>query len=307
MRNAVLIMLVFVLAGALVAVVYWPVWQSASQPSALVARPTPPLLQEQAPKGIPAGALVFCSDPWPPYAGVAEDPNPGYIVEVLQRIFEREGFEVAYINLPWTRCIEDTREGRVTALAGAAVEEVPDFIFPQHTIGRTQPTFFAEAESEWEYGGVASLAAIRLGVIQDYSYAPEVDEFIKAHGDTDRILSVKGRDPLSRLIDALLEQRIDALVENGPVVLHTLKRLDLVADRIKAVGGPPAGVDLYIPFSPRRVDSEALTRIFDLGLERLRARGALEPILARYGVADWVVPTPNGGVGDNSTRQGSGE
>ena len=87
--------------------------------------------------------LLFSSDPWPPYAGYAGAELEGYIVDVLREIYEPLGYKINYVNLPWSRCIRDTRDGKLTALGGADFDEVPDFIFPKETIGITRPVFFA--------------------------------------------------------------------------------------------------------------------------------------------------------------------
>jgi len=119
--------------------------------------------------GRPPNILFFCSDPWPPYAGHSHESRQGYIVDVIREIYEPLGYDVRYVNKPWSRCISETRTGKLSALAGADVDEVPDFVFPQETIGVTRPAFFVLKETAWTYQGLDSLATIKLGMIQDYT------------------------------------------------------------------------------------------------------------------------------------------
>lgn len=234
------------------------------------------------------GELKFCSDPWPPYAGVATDENPGYIIEVIKAIYEPLGYDIKYENIPWSRCIRDTRDGIFDALAGADVREVPDFIFPDLTIGTTKPTFFTRSDYNWKYQEIASLEDIRLGSIQDYTYTPVLDAYIRAHQSDKHVTIVNGNNALLQLIDLLQANRIDVFVENQPVVDFTLSQLKIEAGKIRSAGSAGTGVLLYLPFSPKYQESRELVELFDRGIVQLRENGILEKILSKYQLKDWA-------------------
>jgi polar amino acid transport system substrate-binding protein len=214
------------------------------------------------------------------------------VVEILRTIFELEGFQVAYINLPWSHCIEDAREGRISALAGAHKAEVPDFIFPRQTIGLSQPTFFVGRDQTWQYRDMASLSSIRLGVIQDTFYTEALDDFVNEQLGTRGILSVKGKDSRRRLLEALREKHIDAFVENTPPMVKVLDVMGFDNTQVRTAGIIGSSRPLHVGFSPRRVDSEALAQIFDLAISKLRSQEGLAPILDQYGLQDWVATVP---------------
>ena len=104
--------------------------------------------------------LIFCSDPWPPYAGYVDEKQQGYIIDIVRKIYQPKGYKIKFINIPWSRCIKETRDGKITALAGADFKEVPDFKFPKKTIGVTFPTFFGKSTQTWQYDGPKSLDKI---------------------------------------------------------------------------------------------------------------------------------------------------
>ncbi len=232
--------------------------------------------------------LIFCSDPWPPYAGYAGTEHEGYIIDILREIFEPSGYKVQYINVPWSRCIRDTRDGVITALAGADIDEVPDFVFPEETIGITRPAFFVRSDNKWNFQGIKSLENIKLGSIQDYTYEAELDEYIRRYQDTDRTLIVKGNDALIRLITAVQTGRVGTLIENAPVVYDTLRQMGINPGELKEAGAPKIGVRLFVPFSPKFVESRKYTRIFDRRILELRESGRLRSILAVYEINDWL-------------------
>ena len=232
--------------------------------------------------------LLFCSDPWVPYAGHAGSENEGYIIDILRAIYEPLGYRVKYINAPWSRCVRNTRDGKFSALAGADFDEVPDFVFPKKSIGVTRPTFFTLKDRDWTYDDIESLLEIKLGGIQDYTYSEGVDKYLRQHQDDDNVLLVKGEDPLERLIKALEVGRIDAFVENAPVVYATIQRMGLDVNDFRDAGHAMPGVILYIPFSPKIHESRQYAEIFDRDIHKLRHTGQLDMILKHYNIPDWL-------------------
>jgi polar amino acid transport system substrate-binding protein len=250
--------------------------------------------------------LRFASDPWPPYAGDAGAESKGYIVELLDAAFTPLGYRVEFVNRPWSRCIEEVQAGQLTGLAGADLDEVKGFVFPRLPVGLTRPCFFTRAGSSWTFTGMESLAAIRLGYIQDYTYEARLDEYLRLHRDSAKVLAVTGIDALKRLLEALRAGHIDALVENAPVVYWTLAALQWSPAEVREAGAPRRGVLLYIPFSPALAESPHLARLLDQRVQELRADGSFGRILRRYGVVDWSETSREGESGGAATNQTNG-
>ncbi len=269
------------------------IYKLPSQSPQIITTETIPVPEESGKKIPKKTELIFCSDPWVPYAGHAGESEEGYIVDVIRAIFEPLGYKVNYINTPWSRCIRDTRDGKFTALAGADFDEVPDFMFPKETIGTTRPAFFSLKDSKWTFNGIESLNEIRLGAIQDYTYSKDVDEYIHQYKLSDKVLQVKGGNPLERLIDSLEEGRIDTFIENAPVVYATVRKMGLNVEDFREAGEPKLGVRLFIAFSPKIYQSQQYADIFDKGVVGLRKSGQLKKILDRYGIKDWDVEGNN--------------
>lgn len=286
MKTLRIILVFTIIVGALAYLSYSPLFKTSQilqneEGTANVKRSPEISRQEER-------VLFFSSDPWTPYAGYADAELEGYIVDVMREIYEPLGYKVKYVNLPWSRCIRDTRDGKLTALAGADFDEVPDFIFPKETIGITRPAFFTRNNDAWKYTGLDSLSQIKLGVIQDYTYAKEIDEYIQRFQDSERILIVKGNDPLQRLISSLQAGRIDAFIENAPVVYYTTHAMGLPPGMLREAGSPRMGVLLFIPFSPKLSKARELAGIFDERIRELRSGGRLKSILEKYQIEDWL-------------------
>ena len=84
----------------------------------------------------------------------------------------------------------------------------------------------------------------------------------------------------------LLENRIDAIVDNEAVILNVARKMGVV-DRVSPAGQGTEPSFIYIAFSPKNEDSERYAHILSQGIIRLRANGRLREILGRYGIKDW--------------------
>lgn len=278
---------VVVALAAMVAVAYVPVWSSV--PAAPPDRASDPLVSTPAaPDGL-SGGLLFCSDPWPPFAALAGGAREGYAVEIVRRILERRGRSVRYANRPWSACLDDVRRGIVAGTPAMEPADAPDFVYPQEAVGRSVSTFYVRPGDPWRYAGVESLRGRRLGVVQDYSYAPDLDVYVRGGARPEDIFEATGAEALARLVTALREGRIDGFLETAPVVAATLDALGVPRDAVVPAGVLPAK-RVLVGLSPRRRDARALADEIDEGIRALRASGELACILARYGVPDWGTP-----------------
>jgi polar amino acid transport system substrate-binding protein len=257
--------------------------------AALAAAPAP-----EDPRAAPTTPRVvtICSDPWMPYAGESgAGADEGYVVALARAALQRGGYQVRYVVAPWSRCIADVQAGRWDAIACVDAREVPDAVYPEEPVGETRPSFFVRRDSKWRYQGLASLEEIRLGAIQGYAYADEVDGWIKAHAGDDRHLFLaSGTEPLRRLFEMLEAGRLDAIIESPLVAAWTAHRLGRPSGPLREVGVVGPLVPIYLAFSRRTPDGAALARAFDAGLRALRAEGKVAPLLARYGVPAWQRP-----------------
>jgi polar amino acid transport system substrate-binding protein len=274
------------LLAAAVVVAALAVLAYAPQPgeSDLVPRPVPAPSADAA--VVPADVLLFCSDVWPPYAGRAEASREGYVVDLLRNVLGTEGYDVRYVNLPWSACIQDVRSGRITGLAGMEPADAPDLVFPAESVGRVTSVFFVRRGDRWRYEGTASLAGRRLGVIQNYTYEPALDEYVRTHSGTDRILAATGDRGLERLLMALESGGIDCAIEDETVLRHTLTSLGRSPESVQLAGALRSN-ELRIGLSPRSPRVREIAAVIDSGLRRLRGQGQLTPLLAPYGVQDW--------------------
>lgn len=237
---------------------------------------------------VKADKITIAADSWCPFNCQPGAELPGFMVEVAKRAFSAKGHEVVYLEVNWSRAIQEARKGNLTAIIGAFKGDAPDFVFPDHELAVLGNTFFVHKENDWTYQGLDSLKRIQLAAINGYDYGDELRGYIQESGSASVTLLGGDQYPLRRGIRMLSLRRVDALVEADPVFWYNANLLGK-ADQFKVAGRASEPMKSYIAFSPRLPESEDYARILSEGIASMRASGELDEILAKYGLKDWRI------------------
>ncbi|MDY6840431.1 MAG: transporter substrate-binding domain-containing protein [Pseudomonadota bacterium] len=210
--------------------------------------------------------VTLVGDRWCPFnCKGLPDENRGLLVERAADALAEEGIGVAYDELPWSRAIIEVRNGNYDAIVGTGLSETPDFYFPPEPLAIARHSFYTLPSSSWKYQGLESLQAIRIGVIQDYSYGGLYDSYIKENRNEDnQIVILRGDEVLPRLIKMLELGRIDALVAEERVLNYHFRSKG-ERNRLR-YAGLANKEELYVGFSPELEDGAELAEALGRGL-----------------------------------------
>lgn len=222
---------------------------------------------------------------WCPFSCEAGTRREGFTVDIIRRIFTRQGIQVRLVNENYSRVLSGLRKGRYTASPSTLRNEAADLVFPEEAVSRNRFCFYTRVDDPWSYAGPDSLATRRIGVIQGYAYAPELDARITSQPQDFHVFT--GNDLTTRLIQQLRLGRLDAFIEEENLVGYSLLGQ---ADNIRSAGCLP-GTPGYMAISPGHPRAREYARMFDEGIRELRRSGELEKLLASYGLKDWQAPT----------------
>ncbi|SHL65393.1 substrate-binding periplasmic protein [Phytopseudomonas punonensis] len=237
-----------------------------------------------ASSGARAESLIMEADVWCPVNCAPDAERPGVFVELATQIFAEAGIGVDYRVTNWARAVQDVRNGRANALIGAGVRDAPDFLFGKQAPGISRNCFYARPGSTWRYTGLASLAGVRLGVINGYSYGEELDGYVRRYErDHERLQLAAGEQALALNVRKVELGRLDALVENTWIMAMHMNQAGNKNELIE-VGCRVPDVPIYIAFSPVLSSSARYRDIFDEGVRRYRQNGRLGALLQRYGI-----------------------
>jgi polar amino acid transport system substrate-binding protein len=233
-----------------------------------------------------ATTLTVRADNWPPFNGDPKATKPGYMIEVLKAIFEPQGIQVDYQLMPWNRSKDEVRKGKYDAIIGTDKEEAAGFVFPKETFGKFTNAFFVLSTNNWRYAGIDSLKSVRLGIIEGYEYAENINAYVKS-APQGKVIAATGDDALPKLLKMLQAGRIDTILEDASVVATALRNVGIPANQLTMAGISSNAHDLEIAFSPAKESSRKYSEMFTAGLNELRKNGKLKQILDRYEVKDW--------------------
>lgn len=229
--------------------------------------------------------VLLVSDSWCPYNCEPDAKNPGILIEIAKRALEREGLEVKYETLPWSRAIEETRQGKYDAIVSAARADAPDFIFPGTHQATIQNTFFTANESKWAFKDINSLGEISLGVIRDYAYNDELDAYIAENADkTQKVQTASGDGALETNIKKLLAGRLGAFIEDKYVVELYLRDHPEYQGKLRMAGMLPETETnkIHVAFSPAEKNAEHFAKLIEKETLELRENGEMDKIIARH-------------------------
>lgn len=240
-----------------------------------------------------AKTLVVRADMWMPYNGEPNATRPGFMIEILREVFEPQGVRVDYDLMPWSRALEECKRGAIDAIVGAGEDRKPNYVFPEEEIGFSGGGWLVRKDFQWEFTGIDSLASVRLGLNDTYTYDAELDAYAKAHRESDRVQMVSGDDAVEKQIKKLLSHRIDVFYEDPAVMLWEVT-LQNATDKVRMATLDPVEKfeRVFLGLSKEKPESAAHAALFDAGVRALRASGRLAEIMAAYGLEDWKGQLP---------------
>lgn len=238
--------------------------------------------------GLPALSFRLVSDIWQPFTG-PDNRDPGFMVELAGTILKRLGYDWNYERLPWTRALRNTVSGEADILIS-----VPDYqakaeglVLCSEPFAFTTTDFFTTADSKWTFGGIASLHGQILGIVQDYTYAPELDLYITKNRARPDVISIaSGDNPIEVSLRHLVSGRSTVLVDDRLVVLQTATSLGLDKG-LRWAGRLGQPTPLFLAISPNRPWAADLARQLATALVAFKKTPEFTQLLAKYGVAPW--------------------
>ncbi len=236
-----------------------------------------------------AETITIVADIWCPYNCDAASNRPGMMIEIAKKAFAKHNIDIEYSTLPWTRAIEETRQNKHTAIVGAAFKDAPDFVFPAIPQGWMRNSFYIKKGNTWRFVNLESLSSISLGVIADYSYNDEIDNYVAQNIKNPRLVQiVSGDNALDSNFKKLAAGRIGALIEGSYVADYYIAQNNM-HDQFEIAGSlvPSDNDNLFIAFSPKNPKAKFYADILAKETQALRESGELQEILKSYNVSDW--------------------
>lgn len=223
--------------------------------------------------------LKIATGEFAPYMAAAR-ADQGISLSVVRRAFELSGYQVEFSFLPWSRALAETRIGKwdATAAWGNNPERNPPFFVSENVVSEKWVFVYRNAV-KFSWNSLADLKPYRVGLIQDYTYTPEMWSMASAgHFKSDKLPSEVVA------IKMLLLDRLDVAPMERNVACDVLQKNFTNADAAKLSVDPKQMIDTFTShvLLPRAL-AESATRVadFNAGLKKLKASPEYAKLLSQ--------------------------
>ena len=219
--------------------------------------------------------LTVVFEEWPPYQYTQDGKVIGIDTEVLEEAFRRMGVTPKFRSLPWTRALNEVKEGDADAIFSMGYpEQRPFLFFPKTPISDQRSVLFARKDSPVQVSDIHDLEGKSVGVVKSNIYGDLFDKNEKILRDESSSQEME--------FDKLLAGRYDVLITFELVGLFFVKQKQL-ADQVKMLDYIVDTQPTYVGFSKAKgAQSEALANQLSDVLAQLRQEGFMETVRNKY-------------------------
>jgi len=219
---------------------------------------------------------IGAEDDWYPYGGQVRGEAAGLGPDLVRASFAAVGIEVRFQVMPYARCLQLVKQGRLIACNQPArtAETEQAVLWPDRPLFSARSLIYARAPSDLRGLSASGLAGRRVAVTNGYEYGSEFDG--------NRAIQ---REVATREISVfrmLAASRVDyAVAYEKAAELYFKQHPSEFGGRFQAVG-QTAVTDMYCAFSKLHPQGQQYLARFNEGFARIRANGELKAIEARW-------------------------
>lgn len=227
-----------------------------------------------------ADTIELRADDWCPYT-CASSEHQGLLVEIATHIFTAAGHRVNFRTVPWTRAVLEVQHHQANGLIGVTPAEAPSLLYSAEPLMYAEDHWFVRTDNPWRFDDLTSLAGIKLGATEGYSYGQDIDAYIAQHkSDAEKVQLYISDVSLQRNLRKLQRGNIDVLLEDCRVVTRAVQRHKKKVALVSA--GLASQIGLYIGFAADHPKSKHYIELLNKGSRALVESGELAQMLARY-------------------------
>lgn len=234
-----------------------------------------------------ADTITVWGEYHPPLNGNPGDVDPGFMIEIAQLIFAKNGHDMEYILGPRSRGVKMVQDGEIDCVVNAKIKDHHYLAFPDEPWGYHAATLFALPDSNFKYTDVTQMEDVFLGAIADLRYDNGLlDEYIESGNEN--IFFAYGENAMSQQVKKLLKGRTDVMVSCPLLMRGQLDLLGVDASDVKVVGEIKPFVGMFLACGSEQKRTQQYIAEINETLPKLRASGELQTILDKYGQIDWL-------------------
>lgn len=211
-----------------------------------------------------------------PYSGKVNGQPKGFAEDLITEAFKAAGVDVKFTSLPYARCMEETKAGKLLGCFDAARNSLlePNYLWHAKPMFIARINIYALASSTESNLRTKDLEGKDVAVTNDYEYGDEFDN------DKNIRRSVSNQDEQG--FRKLLAGRVKYMVAYEKVANSVFEKNKADFDgKFKAVG-MTAEPGLYIAFSKTFPNAQQAVDKFNQGMEAIQKNGKCKAVEAKW-------------------------
>lgn len=222
--------------------------------------------------------LILAAPEGRPNTYVENGVVTGFFTELVIEAFRRQHQAVEIRIMPWLRCIEETRLGRVDGMyiIYNTAERAPYFDYPAEPLAmlhetafvRTGPHPITRFDPDQDSGR-------RVAIVSHTHHGAHLDDALQSGR-----FPVQEIDGYDNLVNMLAAGHIDVAITVLDPMRETIERLGL-RDKIVRLQPELDQVPSFVTFTRVR-DMSSAKKAFDAGIRSMRADGTYDAIARKY-------------------------
>ncbi|WP_374353303.1 substrate-binding periplasmic protein [Chitinimonas sp.] len=215
-------------------------------------------------------------DDWYPYSGKVNGQAKGFAPDLISEAFKAAGVDVKFESVPYARCMEETKTGKLLGCFDAARNSQlePNYLWHNKPMFSARINIYALANSTESGLKPKDLEGKDVAVTNDYEYGDDFDSNTKIKR------SVSNQDEQG--FRKLLAGRVKYMVAYEKVANAVFEKNKAdFAGKFKAVG-MTAEPGLFIAFSKTFPNSQQYVNKFNTGLEAIQKNGKYKEVEAKW-------------------------
>lgn len=222
--------------------------------------------------------VSFVGDIWCPYNCAEQEADKGALVELLTEILKRRGIALDYRVLPWSRALQEVREGRIDGIIGAGAADAKYATLTRKPWLHAELATLTHRDTGFRWQGFDSLTGKSVVVIANYEYAQPLPAWLAANPQAVHQLS--GDNAFRQAVLLILHKRQQVFFSSYPALRRHLQTAEFA--NALAIHKTGLKTPIFMGVTETKPYSAALLAVLNEGFDALVVSGKADTIIARY-------------------------
>jgi len=220
--------------------------------------------------------IVFVTEEYPPYEYMSGEKLIGLDIEILEEVKKLTNLDFEIKFYPWARATQMVKDGQADAIFCLikSVEREEFLYFPKIPLSLETNRLFSNKFFEGDVKKIDQIKGKTVGVMADYSYGKEFDEYKDITKDI-----ASDQDMLMKKLQG---NRYQILINNELVTYYLIEQMGYANEQIRPLSYIAGQEPLYVAFSKKSPRGKDTFEKVSLALQTLQNNGTLETIRNKY-------------------------